>query len=78
MQLAADKTQGKNKQDYKKPTRWVARNEERLFALFCLVLIGDVWTGLLSVNECDSKKQKNLHTMLLLLTNTLLQCVVDD
>ena len=24
------------------------------------------------------KNKKNLHTMLLLLTNTLLQCVVDD
>ena len=54
------KHKGQNKQDYKKNTRWVARNEERLFALFCLVLIGDVCTGLLSVNECDIKKQKKI------------------
>ena len=61
--------------NYKKNTRWEARNEERRFALSCLVSIGNVWTGLLSVNKCDSKKQKSLHTMLLLLTNTLLHRV---
>ena len=63
--------------NYNKPTRWVARNEERTFALFCLVLIEDFWTGLLSVNICDSKKQNNLHTMLLL-TYKLLHRAVDD